>query len=105
MREEILTVLWHGEPVGTLSYDGVLYQFEYLPDVVVSLPGLPRQSSRYSCGELFPLFAQRLMSRRRPDRPAWLKSLGLNEDATEMQILAASRGRRVGDYIELQPLR
>lgn len=41
------------------------------------------------------------MDPRRPDRPRWLSSLGLDEDPEVMEILARSGGRRKGDHLEL----
>lgn len=66
------------------------------------LPGItgtePQASSR-----LFPIFAERVMSSRRPDRQASLEALGLGLDAAPFEVLQRSGGRRVGDTVELVP--
>ncbi|MCP9861401.1 HIRAN domain-containing protein [Cyanobium sp. Cruz-8H5] len=58
----------------------------------------------YRSHELFPFFANRLMSRNRADYRAHVERLGLEPDATAMQILARSGGARATDSIELFPL-
>lgn len=52
---------------------------------------------------LFPLFAERVISSRRPDRQAALDALGLPADAAPFEVLMRSHGQRVGDTIELLP--
>jgi hypothetical protein len=52
---------------------------------------------------LFPLFAERVISSRRPDRQASLEALGLDADAAPFEVLVRSHGQRVGDTVELLP--
>jgi len=55
----------------------------------------------YRSNELFPFFSNRLMSRNRPDFPAYIQSLGLDLNADPMLILTRSGGTRATDSIEL----
>lgn len=83
------------------------FAFTYLQSAVESdqhpLPGLSSLLTTYRSGRLFPIFAERVMSSRRPDRQASLEALGLGLDAAPFEILLRSGGRRVGDTIELLP--
>lgn len=77
-------------PVGRLDADDsvepVAYAFSYVKgaqDAVeradfFALPGFPELTSRYRSQEMFPLFKNRLMNLRRPDRPAYLHQLGID---------------------------
>lgn len=90
------------------SPDG-LFRFAYLRAAVAApwfspLPGLSRTDRVYSSPRLFPLFAERVISPRRPDRPMTLRALDLGADATPFEVLARSGGRRVEDHIELTPV-
>lgn len=67
------------------------------------LAGLPSLVRPYRSERLFPIFAERVMSSRRPDRKASLEALGLGLDAAPFEVLQRSGGRRVGDTIELLP--
>lgn len=68
------------------------------------LPGLGRAREAPSWSDtLFPLFAERVISARRPDRQVSLDALGLPLDAAPMEVLARSHGQRVGDTVELLP--
>jgi hypothetical protein len=49
------------------------------------------------------LFAERVISSRRPDRQASLEALGLDADAAPFEVLVRSHGQRVGDTVELLP--
>lgn len=92
--------------VGLLTCTGGSYEFSYLRHAVAApgfrpLLGFSALNRRYRSERLFPLFAQRVMDPRRPDRPRWLSSLGLEGDPEVMEILARSGGRREGDHLEL----
>lgn len=95
--------------VGFLSEDGSHgFRFDYLRSAAETpdfrpLPGLSRTDTSHVSETLFPLFAERIMSSRRPDREATVKALGLGLDAAPFEILARGGGRRVGDTIELTP--
>lgn len=109
-----LVVAWqHPEsrlicPVGFLSYDGRSYRFAYIRhalDVTDFQPllGFPDLYRSYSSEELFPLFAQRAMDPRRGDYQRYLTRLGLDEEASPLEQIARSQGRRQGDSIQLLP--
>ena len=96
-------------PVGFLSQVEDDYQFSYLRrelerDTFRPLPGLARAAEgTVLSSRLFPLFSERVISARRPDRHVSLDALGLPLDAAPMEVLARSHGQRVGDTIELLP--
>jgi len=95
--------------VGFLNQDGDRFGFAYLRREVERenfrpLPGLRRAAhGRVWSDTLFPLFAERVVSSRRPDRHVSLDALGLPFDAAPMEVLARSQGQRVGDTVELLP--
>jgi hypothetical protein len=96
-------------PVGFLSQVEDEYQFSYLRrelerDTFRPLPGLARAvEGTVLSARLFPLFSERVVSARRPDRHVSLDALGLPLDAAPIEVLARSHGQRVGDTIELLP--
>ena len=82
------------------------YQFTYLARVAadpafVPVVGFRDVSRLYRSERLFPSFADRVMSAKRPDRPQYLEALDLDADADAWEILTASGGHREGDPIEL----
>lgn len=100
-------------PVGFLdarnTTRGPHYSFAYLQRALEQssfrpLLGFSDVTRRYESDGLFPLFAERLMDPRRPDRPVYLAALDLSEDASPLEVLARSGGRRAGDGIELTPV-
>ena len=94
-------------PVGFLTMEEGVYEFAYLRSEreragFRPLPGLARASDGpLSSTSLFPLFAERVISSRRPDRAVSLQALGLSSDAAPLEVLARSHGQRVGDTVEL----
>lgn len=89
----------------TCEADGT-FTFAYLRSEVAHpdfrpLPGLPATGSRLQSTHLFPLFAERVISSRRPDREETMHALGLPADAAPFEVLSRSGGRRVGDMLEL----
>src|ERR1035438_7931742 len=94
--------------LGFLSCSAAGYQFVYLRSAIESpdfqpLPGLGRTDLTYAAEQLFPVFAERVMSSRRTDRREALASLGLPETAAPFEVLVNSGGRSVGDAVELLP--
>ncbi|PRZ08258.1 hypothetical protein BCE75_103185 [Isoptericola sp. CG 20/1183] len=89
--------------VGTLTFNGVEYSFEYDSTADRSLPGLPR-GKRHRSEALFPIFAERIIDPHRPEREQTLSYLGLPRDASPFEVLAVSGGGRTGDTYELTPL-
>lgn len=96
-------------PIGFLTHDRGEFRFAYLRREVESssfrpLPGLTRAVNRpMRASRLFPLFAERVISSRRPDRNMSLEALGLPPHAAPMEVLSRSHGQRVGDTVELLP--
>ena len=94
-------------PVGFLTSDDGCYTFAYLRrelrrDDFRPLPGLAKATNgAISSASLFPLFAERVISARRPDRQVSLEALGLPSGAAPIEVLARSHGQRVGDTVEL----
>lgn len=65
----------------------------------------PELHQVYRSRELFPLFANRLMSPSRMDYPQYIERLGLEpENSMPLEVLARSGGARTTDSIELFPL-
>lgn len=100
-------------PVGFLDAlpgpHGTSYSFAYLRAAIDApgfrpLLGFSDVRRRYESLGLFPLFAERIMDPRRPDRPAFLAALDLSADAGPLAILERSGGHRLGDGIELLPV-
>lgn len=82
------------------------YEFRYLAahavtPTFVPLIGFSDLHRRYRSSRLFPSFADRVISAKRPDRPQYLAALDLDTDADAWEILSASGGHREGDPIEL----
>lgn len=82
------------------------YRFTYLArtladPVFVPVVGFRDVTRIYRSERLFPSFADRVMSAKRPDRPQYLEALDLAADADAWEILTASGGHREGDPIEL----
>lgn len=69
-----------------------------------SVPGFSDNlSCDYRSRVLFPVFRNRLMSRRRPDFREYLRRRDLGDTATETEILAVDGGHRVTDSYEVFP--
>ncbi|CCQ13771.1 putative uncharacterized protein [Rhodococcus sp. AW25M09] len=86
--------------------DAPVYEFVYLDAAsrepwFLPMVGFGDERRRYRSTRLFPSFADRVMSAKRPDRPVYLAGLDLESDADAWEILAASGGHREGDPIEL----
>lgn len=86
--------------------DGDIYEFSYLAAVAehpgfVPIIGFRDVRRHFSSPRLFPSFAERVISAKRPDRPQYLEALDLDADADAWEILSASGGHREGDPIEL----
>lgn len=85
------------------------YRFGYLRSAVSApwfraIPGLSRaQQGELRSATLFPTFAVRVISARRPDISTTLDALALAPDADPFEILERSHGTRVGDRMELLP--
>jgi hypothetical protein len=94
--------------VGLLTHVDSIYRFCYFRSagaVAGFQPflGFPDLERRYEATALFPLFAQRVMRRSRPDFDRYLHALRLEVDASEWSILGRSQGQREGDGIGVFP--
>lgn len=94
-------------PVGFLDCDDdETYRFRYLRSAAVvegfaPFVGFPALATNYESRRLFPIFATRVMSYKRPDFGAYLDALHLGPDATPWEQMARSEGRRTGDTIQV----
>ena len=100
-------------PVGLLTRRGsdrtdgeVTFRFVYLKaveqfDGFRDLPGLPDLYRVYESDELFPVFRNRLMPRRRPDYPEYVSELDLDVDTDPFEVLARCEGWKATDRIEV----
>ena len=121
MSEQTLFLAWQDNtgssrrwyPVGRLDSDTSKprYRYRYTHGalraqeevgfpLVLDFPELKRD---YKSRALFPMFANRIIARGRPDRLAYLKHLDLAETADPIEILAANGGRRATDSYEVFP--
>ena len=97
-------------PIGQLRRrtgpDGEQYSFAYLKNVerlegFEPLPGLANLYQGYESGSLFPVFANRVMPRSRPDYDLLTSRLDLRGDADPFEVLARTGGRRATDRVEV----
>lgn len=115
-QERSLLVSWRDpergsmHPIGRLvrrrGLQGEHYSFAYLKlaeriQGFEALPGLPRLHERYDSERLFPVFANRVMPRTRPDYDLLASRVDLKGDADPFEVLARTGGRRATDRIEL----
>ena len=119
MSERTLFLAWQDDrsrqwfPVGRLDADvgKPSYRFRYTAGakraaeevgfpLLLEYPGL---HGDYQSHELFPIFRNRVMNRRRPDFPDYLRSLDLPDEADSIAILSANGGRRETDSYEVFP--
>ena len=119
MSERTLFLAWQDVesrqwfPVGRLDADAgnAAYRFRYVGGAEraqrrVGFPGLlefPDLHGDYRSRELFPIFQNRVMNRKRPDFADYVRGLGLPDDADSIAILSANGGRRQTDSYEVFP--
>lgn len=114
--ERRLFVSWRDPATGSIHPVGLLvrrlvgseedFTFAYLKAAEQlqgfrPLPGLPDLHERYQSDHLFPVFANRLMPRTRPDYDALAARVDLPGEAGPFEILERSGGRRVADRLEM----
>lgn len=93
--------------VGVLDYDSDTYRFQYLNGVGSTVEdfrpfiGFPDLERVYESPRLWPFFALRVMDRKRPDYPQYLRWLGLQTDASRLDVLGLSGGEQKGDTVSL----
>lgn len=96
-------------PVGRLSFDGNVYQFVYTKGALKSPNFIPfgrmlNLRDVYVSKELFPLFANRLLAKTRPEYKAFLGWLNLqNSEDDPLALLGRSGGVRVTDSLAVFP--
>jgi len=97
-------------PVGKLEHGPEGYRFQYLRgarrrDFFQPFPEMPDLERVYDSEELFPLFANRLLARSRPEYEAYLTWGGFDPDhpPDPISLLSVTEGRRATDNLELFP--
>jgi len=98
-------------PIGRLDVEPSSHRFRYIHGAeraqketgFLPLPDFPDMNKDYRSGKLFSLFENRVMALGRPERTAYLSSLGLPENADPVQILSVNGGARVTDAYEVFP--
>ncbi|MEL6775999.1 MAG: HIRAN domain-containing protein [Cyanobacteria bacterium J06597_16] len=100
-------------PIGRLTFDGGLYRFCYIQGVTTaqqegdfeSLWAFPELEAVYKSRELFPLFANRLLRRSRPEYSDFVQWLNIpqHEDNDPIALLSRSGGQRATDSFEVFP--
>ncbi|PSB51336.1 DNA-binding protein [filamentous cyanobacterium Phorm 6] len=95
-------------PIGRLTFDGTNYEFTYTQGVLEAqrnwgfepLASFPRLGEVYKSTYLFPVFANRLMPKNRPDYSSFIQWLNLSQHEREpIAMLARSGGRRETDTL------
>ncbi len=84
------------------------YEFSYIRSVhrarelgFQALVSFPHLDVIYRSAELPPLFHNRVMRASRPDYPAFVSELGLDQSAGPLELMARSGGRRQTDELEV----
>jgi len=102
------TRAWH--TVGKLEKEKNAYCFSYTRGATASprFKSLGRMldvTKQYHSRELFPLFANRILNRSRPEYPDYLRWLALSDGVEHepMQLLARSGGKRATDELCVYP--
>lgn len=96
-------------PVGRLEHDGHLYRFWYTRGAARPgfrpFPQMDRFHQVYESEELFPLFANRLLSESRPEYEAYLRWSGFDADRPPdpIVVLGVTEGIRQTDAVEVFP--
>jgi hypothetical protein len=96
-------------PVGRLEHDGHLYRFCYTRGArkpgFQSFPGMDQLDRVYESEALFPLFANRLLPRSRPEYEAFLRWGGFdpNNPPDPLVVLGITEGIRQTDAVEVFP--
>ena len=120
MSEKTLFLAWQDKaqsrrwfPIGRLDADieRPQYRFRYIGGAeqakeLADFPLLiefPELKADYRSLELFPVFRNRVMNRRRPDFTDYLRSLDLAPKADPVEILSANGRRRMTDTYEVFP--
>ena len=114
-RERRLYAAWRNpdgliRPVGVLSLhesgEQQRYRFVYLKaaeefEGFDGLPGLRDLRRAYESEQLFPVFRNRLMPRRRPDYAEFVQRLNLDVETDPFEVLIRSEGKKATDRVEV----
>ncbi len=98
---------WH--TVGKLTQENDLFEFHYTQGALASelfipFSGMNDLEATYRSETLFPLFANRLLSRRRPEYQRMMSWLGLEESRQNpITILAKTGGIKSTDNLKIFP--
>lgn len=96
-------------PVARLTRESGVFRFGYTKGALESpkFIGFGRMTDMktvYESRDLFPLFANRILPKSRPEYRQYLEWLGLDERrADELEVLARSGGLRATDTLEIIP--
>lgn len=101
-------------PVGRLSFEDGIYRFNYTKGALqakktkrfVPFGRMQDFNVTYESEELFPLFANRLLSEKRPEYQDYVKWLQLEQDSLgnkQLAMLAITGGMRRTDSLEILP--
>ena len=97
-------------PVGRLEHEDGIYRFFYTQgartlDGFKSFSEMPNLDEVYESNELFPLFANRLLGRQRPEYDKYLRWGGFSVDTAPdpILILGVTEGKRATDSVEVFP--
>ena len=94
-------------PVAVLDHRATGYRFQYLEGVGECVKGFrpfigfPDIKRVYESARLWPFFDLRVMDRKRPDFPQYVRWLGLTVEASRLDILSRSGGVQKGDSVYL----
>ena len=128
MRRRTLYLAWQNDqsesgfgegsswfPIGRLDVDMgecARHRFRYtkgaqeanLKAGFVPLPEFPDFQGDYESPVLFPIFQNRVISRGRPDFSEYVRVLGLDDSADQIEILSANGGSRATDSFNVFPV-
>lgn len=96
-------------PVGKLSFEAGVYRFVYTKGATISknftrFGFMQNLHEVYRSRDLFPLFANRLISKKRPEYKDFLRWLDLEEnEAAPLVLLARTEGVRETDSLTVFP--
>jgi hypothetical protein len=96
-------------PVGRLEHDGGLYRFWYVKGAGKAdfrpFAGMETLDQVYESEELFPLFANRLLSKSRPEYESYLRWSGfdIGHRPDPILVLGVTEGIRQTDAVEVFP--
>jgi hypothetical protein len=97
-------------PVGRLEFDHGVYRFVYTKGARTAkgfarFSGMDDLEATYESDELFPIFANRLLSKSRPEYEAFLRWSGFDpaDPPDPIAILGVTEGIRQTDQVEVFP--